>query len=134
MQNIVTSEMCSGLKNLVDVVFFPSKTVLVCTNPISSRFRVDIYERDSKQLVDAGSLNDGENTAVKTFGNHGDITPLQHISFFRLPNTCCVSLSSSIFSERMVSAHWDGNTWGLILAHEYLLTPSLALAQYLVTS
>ena len=40
---------------------------------------MDIYERDSKQLVDAGSLNDGENTAVKTFGNHGKITHLQHI-------------------------------------------------------
>ena len=37
-----------------------------------------IYERDPKQLVDGGSLINGENTVVKTFGNHGEITPLQY--------------------------------------------------------
>ena len=97
-QNLMTSWICSGLKNFVS----PEKKVLVCTKGISSRFRVGIYERDPKQLLDGGSLINGENTVVKTFGNHGEITPLQYIMHVWIVTRYYAHIK---FSKRNVSAH-----------------------------
>ena len=91
-------------KTLWKSSFSPEKKVLVCTKGISSRFRVGIYERDPKQLLDGDSLINGENTVVKTFGNHGEITPLQYIMHVSIVTRYYAHIK---FSKRNVSAHWE---------------------------
>ena len=97
-------EYAAVSKTLWKSSFSPEKKVLVCTKGISSRFRVGIYERDPKQLLDGGSLINGENTVVKTFGNHGEITPLQYIMHVSIVTRYYAHIK---FSKRNVSAHWE---------------------------